>query len=280
MTDNKDISSTEEYHIEKHPNHDFIAGTHGIARILTSDTHVQMGGMTFHRDEFMRAFEGYLNPGLTTAPSRKFANPMPLGVASFSLSLFVVSLVNVQARGVTNPIGVAGLCFFYAGLIELLAGMWCIVMENAWAATLLSSFAGFWLSYGLFITDTFGIASSYTEPGELNSMLGFFLLGFTIFSGIMWSLTFRSTWVLFTMMFFVLLTHILLTSAQFTAFAHPSTSLGLTKAGGVVGIITSFIGWFIVYEGLATKENSLWVPPVLLMPTAALGKPKINDEEN
>lgn len=274
MADPKSTASSDEYHIETHPNQDFVTGTHGISRILTSDTHVQMGGMTFHREEFMRAFEGYLNPGLTTAPSRKFANPVPLGVASFSLSLFVVSLVNCRARGVTNPAGAAGLCLFYAGFIELCAGMWCIVIENTWAACLLSSFAGFWISYGLFLIDGFGVISAYKTDGDVASILGFYLLAWTLFATMMWTFTFRSTWVLFSMMFFVVFTLVLLTGSQFTAIAHPNTSKNLSQAGGIVGVITSFIGWFVVYEGLATRENSIWVPPVFLMPTTVLGKPE------
>lgn len=214
MSDPKSAVDSEEYHIERHPNHDFMTTTHGIARVLTSDTHVQMGDLTFHKDDFMRAFEGYLNPGLSERPSRAFANPVPLGVASFALSLFVVSLTNIHARGVSNGAGAAGLCLFYAGFIELCAGMWCIVLENAWAATLISSFAGFWMSYGLFLIDGFGIVSSYTNTDDLHNMLGFYLLGWTIFATIMWSMTFRSTWVFFFMMllsflpssFFVVLT--------------------------------------------------------------------------
>lgn len=272
-------SSTEEYHIERHPNHDFMTTSHGISRILTSDTHVQMGELTFQKDDFLRAFEGYLNPGLSSAPSRRFANPVPLGVASFALSLFVVSLTNCHARGVTNAAGAAGLCLFYAGFIELCAGMWCIVLENAWAATLLSSFAGFWMSYGLFLIDGFGIVSAYTDPNDLYNMLGFYLLGWTIFATLMWSMTFRSTWVLFSMMFFVVLTLILLCAGNFTMTANAVRGTSVIKAGGYVGVITSIIGWYVVYEALATKENSLFVPPVLLMPTTVLGRQRKSDEE-
>lgn len=140
----KTTSSEEEYKIHAHPNHDFVTTAHGLARVYTSDTHVQLGEMTFHKDDFMRAFEGYLNPGYSPAPSRRFANPVPVGVAGFSLTLFVLSLVNVGARHLPNAKGVAGLCFVYAGIIELISGVWCIVIENTWAATLLCGFSAFW----------------------------------------------------------------------------------------------------------------------------------------
>lgn len=280
MTDPKSTSSTEEYHIEAHPNHDFITTTHGISRVLTSDTHVQMGGMTFHKDEFMRAFEGYLNPGLSAAPSRKFANPVPLGVAAFSLSLFVVSLVNTGARGTSNGALAAGICLFYSGFIEICAGMWCIVIENAWAACLVTSFAGFWISYGLILIDAFGMVSSYTDVGEFHSVLGYYLIGWTIFAAIMWSFTFKSTWVLFSLMFFVVIVLALLAAGQLTAVSHATASANLIKAGGVIGVFTAFIGWYIVYEGLATKESAVYVPPVLLMPSTVLGRPKKSHPTN
>lgn len=268
--------TNHEYHIKAHPNHDFITTTHGISRIQTSDTHVQLGDMTFHKDEFRRAFEGYLNPGFTSAPSRKFANPVPLGVASFALSLFVLSLVNAGARGLTNAKATAGLCLFYAGFIELCAAMWCVVIENTWAATLLGSFAGFWISYGLLLVDAWGIVSSYNAE-DLASMQAFYLLAWLIFAFMMWLFTFKSTWVLFTMMLCVWFTLFLLCCAQFTITSHPTIGAHFAKGGGVVGIITSFIGWFVVYEGIATRENAMFIPPVFLMPGAVTGSSKADE---
>jgi succinate-acetate transporter protein len=40
---------------------------------------------------------------------RQFANPAPLGLCGFALTTFVLSLVNVQARGVATPNIVIGL---------------------------------------------------------------------------------------------------------------------------------------------------------------------------
>lgn len=55
---------------------------------------------------------------------RTIANPSPLGLCAFALTTFVLSLINIQARGVhTNNI-VLGLALFYGGLVQLLAGMW------------------------------------------------------------------------------------------------------------------------------------------------------------
>jgi uncharacterized protein len=71
-----------------------------------------------------QAFGGDFQPGLYRGPSRKFANPAPLGLSAFALTTFVLSLVNMQARDLTKPNIVVGLAWGYGGLVQLLAGMW------------------------------------------------------------------------------------------------------------------------------------------------------------
>jgi len=71
------------------------------------------------------AFGGEFQPGLFRPTThRKFANPAPLGLSAFALTTFVLSLINVQTRNVTEPNIVVALAFGYGGLIQLLAGMW------------------------------------------------------------------------------------------------------------------------------------------------------------
>lgn len=59
-----------------------------------------------------------------TAPSKSIANPAPLGLSAFALTTMVLSLINMQARGVTAPHLVVASAFGYGGLVQLLAGMW------------------------------------------------------------------------------------------------------------------------------------------------------------
>lgn len=275
------IDKDHEVPIHLNAHHDYKIDTHGISRIMTSNSHVKIGDITFERGEFYRAFEGYLNPGLSHAPSRKFANPVPIGVASFSLTLFCVSLVNINARGAHNPAALAGLMLFYAGFIELLSGMWCIVIEATWAATLLSSFAGFWIGFGCIVTDAFGVASLYVKEGRgtYNDLLGFWILAWAIFTLMMWFITLRSTWPMCIMVFLVVLTLVMLSASEFTVASAPIASLHLKRAGGYFGLFASLIAWFVLYEGLCTPENAYWVPPVLLMPGAVTEVKKIEDQE-
>lgn len=62
---------------------------------------------------------------------RKLANPSPLGLCAFALTTFVLSLINIQARGVQTNNIVLGLALFYGGLVQLLAGMWEFATGNS-----------------------------------------------------------------------------------------------------------------------------------------------------
>ncbi len=71
------------------------------------------------------AFGGEFQPGLyKPTTERKFANPAPLGLSAFALTTFVLSLINIGVRGVSEPNIVVSLAFGYGGLVQLLAGMW------------------------------------------------------------------------------------------------------------------------------------------------------------
>lgn len=70
---------------------------------------------------------GTLHPGMFKAyEHRKLANPAPLGLCAFALTTFVLSAINMEARGVKVPEVVVPLAFGYGGLVQLLAGMWYV----------------------------------------------------------------------------------------------------------------------------------------------------------
>lgn len=66
---------------------------------------------------------------------RRFANPAPLGLFGFAATTFVLSLYNVNARGVTAPNAVIGLAVGYGGLAQFVAGVWEFAAGNTFGAT-------------------------------------------------------------------------------------------------------------------------------------------------
>ena len=82
-------------------------------------------------DGRLPAFGGEFQPGLyKPILHRKFANPAPLGLCAFALTTFVLSLINLKTRGVTEPNIVAAVALGYGGLVQLLAGMWCVFLSS------------------------------------------------------------------------------------------------------------------------------------------------------
>jgi uncharacterized protein len=76
----------------------------------------------------LAAFGGEFQPGLyRPVEGRKFANPAPLGLCAFALTTFVLSLINLGTRGISNASIIISLAFGYGGLVQLLAGMWFVI---------------------------------------------------------------------------------------------------------------------------------------------------------
>ncbi len=235
-----------------------------ITKISTSPNGdiIYLGNQSFHRHELVNAFAGDLNPGLHRQPFRPMGNPVPLGLSGFAVCCFVVSLVNLQTRGVENVKIIASCALFFGGVIEVIAGLWCLVIENTFAATALGSYGGFWMSYGALNIDAFGIVSSYKTQEEYTNALGLFLAAWFIFSFLMWLCTFKATWPFF-ILFFFLWTFILMLS-----IGYLENSTGCIKAGGALGILATFTAFYIILAGVVTNSNSYFTIPALPMPGA------------
>ncbi|ODV87052.1 hypothetical protein CANARDRAFT_194865 [[Candida] arabinofermentans NRRL YB-2248] len=228
-----------------------------VARITTysnnGSDYVLLGHQRFNKNDLVAAFGGTLQPGVTYRSTHSFGNPAPLGLCSFALTTFVLSLINAGAMGVKHDNIVVGLAMFYGGFIQLLAGMWEIALENTFGGLALSSFGGFWLSFGAISIPWFGIASSYDDPIELDNAVGFYLLGWTVFTFILCLATCKSTIPFFSLFVCLDITFLCLTLGKL------AQSPNCTKAGGIFGIITAFLAYYNAMAGLMTSTNSYFV---------------------
>src|ERR1035438_7703913 len=114
-------------------------------------------------------------------------NPAPLGLSAFALTTFVLSAANAQWY--TGAAVVISLALFYGGLTQLLAGMWEFRLGNTFGGTAFSSYGAFWLSVGVAL---------WFKLIPNDTAFGFFLLGWTIFTAIMFVGTLRSNLALIT----------------------------------------------------------------------------------
>ncbi|KAI9268986.1 GPR1/FUN34/yaaH family-domain-containing protein [Phascolomyces articulosus] len=200
------------------------------------------------------------------APRMVIANPGPLGLSSFALTTFVLSLHNGYAG---LPIGspsnvVVGLAFFYGGLVQLLAGMWEFATGNTFGATAFSSYGGFWLSYALIFVPGAGIEAAYSaegvEPFVLKRSLCIYLTSWAIMTAILLIASHRSSVGMVLLFFFLFITFVLLAAGEY------NNSTSTQVAGGAFGVVTSIIAWYNALSGLLTKESSYFRLPVGSLP--------------
>lgn len=223
------------------------------------------------------AFGGEFQPGLYKPTThRKFANPAPLGLSAFALTTFVLSLINIGVRDLTEPNIIIALAFGYGGLVQLLAGMWEMAVGNTFGATALSSYGGFWISFAIILTPGFEIIAGYTGDtagkNDLNNALGYYLIGWFIFTTILLLCTLRSTLAFFLLFFTLDLAFLFLALGKLTATSAGAENVHLNKAGGYFGIFAAFLAWYNAFAGIADDSNSFFVVPVLHLPWSVKGR--------
>ncbi|CEQ39599.1 SPOSA6832_01151 [Sporobolomyces salmonicolor] len=158
---------------------------------------------------------------------RRFANPAPLGLSAFALTTFLLSLINVGARGVSVPNVVVGPALFYGGLGQLLAGMWEFACGNTFGATAFTSYGGFWMSYAFIVSPWSAIGAAYADAVMF------------IFTFIMLIASLRSSIALSGVFFWLTITFLLLAIAELGV----GNASAIQTAGGAFGLITAFNGW-------------------------------------
>ena len=170
------------------------------------------------------------------------ADPAPLGLAAFALTTFLLSAAN--AGWMTKASGDAwlGYAFAYGGIAQLLAGMWEFRNKNVFGATAFSTYGGFWIGLGLWAEL---VAPSIKDPAVANHDLGWILLAFAIFNTYMLLMSTQVNTAVFAVFLTLEVTEVVLFLGAFT------NSSGLTKTGGIIGVITAVVAWYTSAAGVA-----------------------------
>lgn len=194
---------------------------------------------------------------------RKFANPAPLGLLGFAATTFLLSLINVGARGVTSNAGIVGMAIGYGGTAQFIAGVWEFAAGNTFGATAFCSYGAFWWSFAITLIPWFNVAGAFTkafgEEAETTEaqFLGLYLATWFIFTTIMLAASFKSSLALVLLFFFLDLTFLLLFIAEMTGKAAVQT------AGGSLGIVTAAIAFYAGAAGLLSPDTSYFMLPVM-----------------
>ncbi|KAF8998853.1 Gpr1 family protein [Cyathus striatus] len=191
----------------------------------------------------------------TPYPS-KLANPGPAGLFSFASTTFMLSLFNVNTRGIHTPNLVIGMAIFAGGLTQFIAGMWEFPRGNTFGATAFSSYGAFWMSYATIFIPASGVQAAYTDQTEFNNAIGIYLIIWCIVT-IMFLLAVLRRNVAFSCLLSCLaIALMLLAVGAWTAMAS------VTRAGGGFGIATAMIAYYIgVSELLAAEKRAVFRAP-------------------
>ena len=199
------------------------------------------------------------------------ANPAPLGLSAFALTTFVLSASNAQflftgIPPVTGAIAL-GLAAFYGGIVQIIAGIQEFRAGNTFGATAFCSYGGFWLAVAFTLAPLFGgknlvdLASAGAATDAAKGV-GIFLLGWTIFTGMMFLGTLRISGALMAVFFFLFLTFLGLTIGWLSGLPTTgSASLTWVNIGGWLGIVTALLAWYTALSGvLASVKSSFQLP--------------------
>ncbi|ODV59814.1 acetate uptake transporter family protein ASCRUDRAFT_25518, partial [Ascoidea rubescens DSM 1968] len=181
----------------------------------------------------------------------KPANPLPMGLAAFAGTAFVLSCSNANCLDLSIPNIAAPMSYFFGGFVLGLAGLLAFFQGDTYTSSVFVPFAAFWMSWAAINTESFGVLSAYSNDSEqLGNALGFYLLSWAILCLFLWICTFKGRVDFFLLIGMVFLLFLVLSIANFTGSAN------VTKAGGVIGIIVAAMAWYIMYTELATTDNS------------------------
>ncbi|KAH0589407.1 hypothetical protein H2248_005164 [Termitomyces sp. 'cryptogamus'] len=180
-------------------------------------------------------------------PSR-IANPVPAGVFAFAATTWLLSMYNVNTRGIHTSNVVVGMALFGGGLTQFIAGMWEFPRGNVFGATVLTMYGAFWMSYATIFIPGSGVMLAFSDETEFNNAFGMYLIVWLILTLLFIPPVVRRNMAFTILLSTLAVTLIMLSGAEFTG------SPRLTKAGGVFGIMTGLIAFYIAESELLASE--------------------------
>jgi len=194
-------------------------------------------------------------------PKHTVANPSVLGLFTFGTTALISGFYSVGARGVSKPDVIVGMALFCGGLGQFVAGMWDYVRGDTFGANAFALYGTFWMSYATIIIPGSGVTEAFkANPAMYANAVGIYLSCWFLVTMLFWIATLRKC-IAFVLTFgFLAMTFMVLAAADFTG--NPDVA----RAGGVIGIFTSFMAYYIGLSELLAAEDR----PVFTLPLGAL----------
>jgi len=193
----------------------------------------------------------------------KIGNPGPLGLLGFGLTTLLLSLANASLYPKGTGLGaVLALALVYGGGAQLLAGMWEFRAGNTFGATAFTSYGAFWLAIALSTSTLF---PAFSFLGDAHAF-AYFLLGWTIITGIFLIGTLRISGGLLVLFALLFVTFLMLTLGAFNPPAVATDTNSLTQIGGYIGIATAIVAFYNALAGILTSVNMGFLPTFPMAP--------------
>jgi hypothetical protein len=180
------------------------------------------------------------------------ANPAPLGLMGFGMTTVLLNLHNAGLIALSSMILAMGLC--YGGLGQVIAGIMEWKKNSTFGMTAFLSYGFFWLTLvGVFAFPKW-IGTADLDLGATSTALGYYLLAWGVFTGLMFIGTLRINRSLQVVFGSLTILFVLLALGEWTGNAT------ITKVAGWEGI---FVGLSAVYGSIAQVWNELYGRVVL-----------------
>jgi succinate-acetate transporter protein len=147
---------------------------------------------------------------------------------------------------------VLGLALAYGGVAQLLAGMWEFRTGNTFGAVAVTSDGAFWLSFWAF--EQFYAKS--VPASAASSAVGLYLVAWGVFTSYMFIASLRTTGAIALVFILLAVTFLLLGIGEWT------TTDGIAKAGGIVGLATAAAAWYASFAAVTNSTFGRTVMPV------------------
>jgi succinate-acetate transporter protein len=148
---------------------------------------------------------------------------------------------------------VFGLALAYGGLAQLLAGMWEFRTGNTFGAVAFTSYGAFWISFWAFQQ----FYAKSVPADQVGNAVGVYLVAWGFFTSYMFIASLRTTGAVATVFALLALTYFLLGIGEWT------TTDGIVKAGGVVGLATAAAAWYASFAAVTNATFGRTVLPVV-----------------
>ena len=226
---------------------------------------------------------------------QKFANPTPLALLGFLLSLSPLSCELMGWRGSGgNGVATVGVYYFIGGFLMSLGGILEFFLGNTFSFVVFVSFGkgpfpkhptrslihdffmagGFWFTLGSTLTPAFNAYGAYVEnnPGTdpnagidspaFHASFAFFLLFMGLMSLIYLICALRTNLIFVAIFFGLLMTFVVLTGSYWhLALGHKELASKLQVASGAFGFMAVMAGWWIFFaQMLASVDFPFEIP--------------------